>query len=297
MSHVDVEDGLVGGGERAVERVGEHSLALGAVAAVSGLLAAWRDFVPELGSLGAELSAVRHLNHLPFYTLQKPCKFPAAAADAAFDGALRDAENLRNIFVVHIFKVAEDDCLAQFGESWASACWMRTFSSRPAACDSCEGRGSARRSAMVGPSSVVGQAGVERVGGAVQPRAAEVVDQQVAGQGRDPGLEAALLGVEAGQVAVELEEDVLGQVFGVGGRAGEAVADGVDAAVLRDDELLPRLLVAGHALADEPRESFLLGLLFGGALQNCLVPGPSAERRPVARVYLAGREVLSRARR
>ena len=94
-----------------------------------------------------------------------------------------------------------------------------------------------------------------------------MVDEEVARQGGDPGLEAALLGVEAGQIAVELEEDVLGQVLGVGGGAGEAVADGVDAAVLRDDELLPGLLIARHALADQLAESLLRGFLFWRPLQ------------------------------
>ena len=76
--------------------------------------------------------------------------------------------------------------------------------------------------------------------------------------------------VEAGEILVELEEDVLGEVFGVGAGAGEAVADGVDAAVLGDDELLPGLRVAGHALADQFGECFICGFLFWGALQLCL---------------------------
>ena len=55
--------------------------------------------------------------------------------------------------------------------------------------------------------------GVEGVGGAVETGAAEVVDEEVAGQGSDPGLEAALLGVKAGEVFVELEEDLLGEAL------------------------------------------------------------------------------------
>ena len=80
--------------------------------------------------------------------------------------------------------------------------------------------------------------------------------------------------VEAGQVAVKLEEDVLGQVFGVAGRAGKPVADGVNAPVLRDDKLLPGLLVARHALADQLAECLLRGFLFGRALQSRLMPWP-----------------------
>ena len=62
--------------------------------------------------------------------------------------------------------------------------------------------------------AVVG--GVEGVGGAVEAGAAEVIDEKVASEGGDPGLEAALLEVEAGEILVELEEDVLREVFGVG---------------------------------------------------------------------------------
>ena len=123
---------------------------------------------------------------------------------------------------------------------------------------------------MVGPSSSAPRAGVQGVGGTVEAGAAEVVDEEVAGEGGDPGLEAAFLGVEAGEVAVELEEDVLGEVFGVGGGAGEAVADGVDAAVLGDDELLPRLRVAGDALANQLADGLLLGFLFRRSLQLSL---------------------------
>ncbi len=94
-----------------------------------------------------------------------------------------------------------------------------------------------------------------------------MIDEQVAGEGRDPGLEAAFLEVEAGKVLVELEEDVLGEVFGVAAGAGEAVADGVDAAVLGDDQLLPGLGVTGDALANQLGECFVCGFLFWGALQ------------------------------
>ncbi len=66
-----------------------------------------------------------------------------------------------------------------------------------------------------------------------------MIDQQVAGQGGDPGMEAALGRVEAAQVAVELDEDVLGQVFGVMGGGREAVAEAVYPALLRRHQLRP----------------------------------------------------------
>ena len=108
------------------------------------------------------------------------------------------------------------------------------------------------------------------LGGSIEPGASEVVDEEVAGQGGDPGLEAALKGVEAGEVLVELEEDVLGEVLGVGGGAGETVADGVDTTMLGDDELLPGLWITGDALANQPADCFLFGFLFRRPLQLCL---------------------------
>src|SRR6185437_1870269 len=69
---------------------------------------------------------------------------------------------------------------------------------------------------------------IQRIGDAVLARAAEVIDQQVARQGGNPGLEAALVRVEAGKVAVELEEDLLRQVLGVCRRSRKPVADGID---------------------------------------------------------------------
>ena len=120
---------------------------------------------------------------------------------------------------------------------------------------------------MVGPSSLAVKGGVEGVAGAVEAGAAEVIDEKIAGEGGDPGLEAALLGVETGEIFVELEEDVLGEVFGVGAGAGEAVADGVDAPMLGDDKLLPGLRVPGHALANQLGDGFLRGFLFWRSLQ------------------------------
>jgi hypothetical protein len=43
-----------------------------------------------------------------------------------------------------------------------------------------------------------------------------VVHEQIARQRGEPGLKAALGSVKAGEVAMDLEEDVLRQVFGVG---------------------------------------------------------------------------------
>jgi len=54
---------------------------------------------------------------------------------------------------------------------------------------------------------------VHRIARPLQPALAKVVDQQVARQGRDPGIEAALRAIEVLQVAIQLQEHVLRQVF------------------------------------------------------------------------------------
>jgi hypothetical protein len=80
-----------------------------------------------------------------------------------------------------------------------------------------------------------------------------MIDQQVAGQGSDPGLEAALGGVERGQVAVQLDKDILGQIFRVVGRGGEAVTERVDAALLGRHQLRPGGRIAVQAAPDQRR--------------------------------------------
>ena len=57
---------------------------------------------------------------------------------------------------------------------------------------------------------------VERIGDAVLLGFAEMVDQQVAGDGGDPGDERSLGAVVGWERAVNLDEDFLGEVFGVG---------------------------------------------------------------------------------
>jgi hypothetical protein len=150
------------------------------------------------------------LNHLPFYTFQKPCKFPPATADTAFYRAFGDSENLRYLFVIHILQIAKDNCFAKL--------WRELFEG---ALDSglefeagdvmllggCRiGESVAHGGAVV----IAVEGGVEGVGGAVEAGAAKVIDEEVPGQSGDPGLEAALLEVEATEVLIELEEDVLG---------------------------------------------------------------------------------------
>ncbi len=111
---------------------------------------------------------------------------------------------------------------------------------------------------------------VDGSGDTVLFTAAEVVDEEIAGQGGQPGLKAAFLDVKAPEVAVGLEEDVLGEVFSVGCGAGEAIADSVNAAVLLGDEALPGSGVTGDALPHRENGGFAGGdLLVCQHLRTC----------------------------
>jgi hypothetical protein len=202
--------------------------------------------------------------------MQKPCKFPAAATDAAFDRSLGDAENLGYLFVIHIFEIAKYNCFAEL--------WGKLFE-RVLDADFEFEAGDVLFLGLAGVGEPVGhggavvlavEGGIEGLAGAVEAGAAKVVHQEVAGEGGDPGLEAALLGVEAAEILIELEEDFLSEVFSIIAGAGEAVADGVDAAVLGDDQLLPGLRIPRHALAYQFDEYFVRSFLIWGALQLCL---------------------------
>src|SRR5271169_6486843 len=96
--------------------------------------------------------------------------------------------------------------------------------------------------------------GVERVGDAVLLGFAEMIDQQVAGNGGDPGDERTFGAVIGGEGAVHLDEDFLGEVFGVGGGSSEAEADVVDAAVVGLNDFFPGSGVAGNAAAHQHRD-------------------------------------------
>ena len=71
------------------------------------------------------------------------------------------------------------------------------------------------------------------------PPAAEVIDQQITGEGCQPGRETSPRKVETCQISVDLEKDFLGEVFGIMGRTSKAVAEAVDAPVLRPDQFRP----------------------------------------------------------
>jgi hypothetical protein len=171
--------------------------------------------------------------------LQKPCKFPPAAADAAFYCSFRYPEDLRYLFVIHIFQIAKYNRFAELRRKLFEGVLDPDFELEAGDVLLLGGAGVGEPIAHGGTVFFAVEGSVEGVGGTVEPGSAEVVYQEVAGERCDPCLEAALLHVEAGKVLIELEEDFLSEVLGVGAGAGEAVADGVDAAVLGDHKLLP----------------------------------------------------------
>src|SRR2546425_13223608 len=98
---------------------------------------------------------------------------------------------------------------------------------------------------------MLGRAGVDGIGHAVLLGLAEVVDQQVAGDGGDPGDEGAFGVVVAGQRAVHLDEDLLGAAFGVVAGAGETVTDVVNATIGGVKDFLPGGGGASNTASDE----------------------------------------------
>src|SRR5262249_18504266 len=55
----------------------------------------------------------RSLTHLPICTLQKPCQFRTTSIYPRLNRAFRNLERLRNLFVIHILQVPQDDSLPQ----------------------------------------------------------------------------------------------------------------------------------------------------------------------------------------
>src|SRR5438477_8209337 len=79
---------------------------------------------------------------------------------------------------------------------------------------------------------------------------AAVVDGRVGGEFLEPGVEGAF-GIVSAQVAIELDEDLLGQVMGLVGVSQMLVGETVNAALQAANQLLEGLAVASRRLADE----------------------------------------------
>src|SRR5208283_4407625 len=95
---------------------------------------------------------------------------------------------------------------------------------------------------------------VQRVGHAILLGLAEMIHQQVSSDRGHPGDERSLRAVVAGERAVHLDEDLLGEILGVVGGAGKAVADVIDTPVVSANDFFPGSGVAGNATADQHRD-------------------------------------------
>ncbi len=137
-------------------------------------------------------------------------------------------------------------------------------------------------------SSRIVPAGVDRVRHPLLPAAPEVIHQQVAGQGRDPCLEAAARQVEAGQISVNLQEDFLGEILGIVRRAGKAIAEACrrgDDASSRAQPMRPSPRADTVRLSGpNPRPTVSPRLVSGGPpLRGCSRDPPSLRLRRQAR--------------
>src|SRR5579862_2572276 len=94
---------------------------------------------------------------------------------------------------------------------------------------------------------------VERVRQTLLLGFAEVVDQKVARDCRNPRNERPLRGVVGGKCPVHLDEHFLGKVFGVVGRSGKAIADVVNTTVVGLNDFFPGRGVPGDTAPDQHR--------------------------------------------
>ena len=78
-----------------------------------------------------------------------------------------------------------------------------------------------------------------------------MVDEHVASEGREPGIEGSSIGLIAAHRPIQANKNLLGQVLGIARRAGEAIANVVDTPVLLLDKLLPSGSIAGDASSNQ----------------------------------------------
>src|SRR5215470_6240192 len=98
---------------------------------------------------------------------------------------------------------------------------------------------------------MVGGGAVERIGHPLLLGTAKMIDQEVAGDRRNPGHEGASVGIVATQSPVHFDEHLLGQILRVSTRSSEPVADVVYAPVVTLDDFLPGSDVARNAATDQ----------------------------------------------
>src|ERR1700756_1790680 len=98
---------------------------------------------------------------------------------------------------------------------------------------------------------VLGRRRIHRIRDPVLLGLAEMIHQQVARHGRQPGHERTTLHVVGAQSAIHLNEHFLGEILRVIRRPRETIADIVDAPVIALDNLLPRDCISRDAASHE----------------------------------------------
>src|ERR1019366_2394416 len=102
---------------------------------------------------------------------------------------------------------------------------------------------------------MLGRRGIQGIRDSVAFAFAEMIDQQVAGNGRDPGHERALARIVGIQGAVHLDKDLLSEILRVAGIAGKAVADVVNPPVIALNDFFPSRGIAPNAATDEQSDN------------------------------------------
>src|SRR5258708_12245956 len=102
---------------------------------------------------------------------------------------------------------------------------------------------------------MIGRRSVERVRHPILLGLAEMIQQQVAGDRGNPGRKCTLVGVVAGESAVYLYENILGEILSVVSRARKTIADVVDASMVVLDDFFPGGGVAGDTAAAKHRDA------------------------------------------
>ena len=98
---------------------------------------------------------------------------------------------------------------------------------------------------------MIGLGRIEGVGHSFLPGLAEMVYQQVSRYRGHPGHERPAIHIIGIQRAIDFNENLLREVFGIIRRAGKPVTNVEDAPVLLLDDLLPRGCVASNAATDQ----------------------------------------------
>ena len=187
--------------------------------------------------------------------LERDAQCGAAAGEAALYCAEVDVQDFGDLLVAEAFDLAQDDDLAKgFGEGTEGGFDVFAEFGADGAVEGRsvaggEGVGEAEGLGVVAGLRDEGCVDGEFLAFVAGPPAA-LVAGLVQGDAIDPGAQAGVA-VEGGDVAEDLDEDLLGDVGGVGWVAQAAGDEGVDGVAVLGDEQGKGLLRAGFQVRDE----------------------------------------------